>query len=218
MKRILLLEDDEMIASGIVYALTNEGYDVAHFNHVETAREAIKNESFNLGILDMQLPDGTGFEISEALKNKNIPVIFLTVVDDETTILRAFEEGVDDYVIKPFRIRELLARVKRTIAKQDGVSRNLLILGAVSIDRSAGKVFINEEQIILTALEYRLLLIFAKNKGKLLTRNQILEQLWDMDGNYVEDNTLTVYVKRLREKLGDAILIETVRGIGYRVD
>ena len=218
MKRILLLEDDEMIASGIVYALTNEGYDVAHFNHVETAREAIKNQSFNLGILDMQLPDGTGFEISEALKNKNIPVIFLTVVDDETTILRAFEEGVDDYVIKPFRIRELLARVKRTIAKQDGVSRNLLILGAVSIDRSAGKVFINEEQIILTALEYRLLLIFAKNKGKLLTRNQILEQLWDMDGNYVEDNTLTVYVKRLREKLGDAILIETVRGIGYRVD
>lgn len=218
MKKIMLLEDDVMIASGLVYALDNEGYEVVHLSTVKDAITTVKNTKFDLGILDMQLPDGTGFDVCACLKEKNTPVIFLTIVDDESKIVRAFDEGVDDYVVKPFRIRELLARVKRTINKQDGVNQEIIELGKVNINITSGKVFIGEKLLELTALEYRLLLIFAKNKSKLLTRSQILEQIWDIDGNFVEDNTLTVYIKRLREKLGDAVNIETVRGIGYRVD
>ena len=216
-KQILLLEDDVMIASGIEYALANEGYEVKHVGNVTKARESIESEDFVLGLLDMQLPDGNGFEISQLLKEKDIPVIFLTIVDEESKIVKAFEEGADDYIVKPFRIRELIARVKRTIGKREGMNQEIITLGKANIHVSSGKVFVGEEQIELTALEYRLLLIFAKNKAQLLTRTQILEQLWDIDGNFVEDNTLTVYVKRLREKLKDAIQIETVRGIGYRV-
>lgn len=217
-KQILLLEDDVMIASGIEYALANEGYEVKNFGNVANAKESIESEAYVLGLLDMQLPDGNGFQISELLKQKDIPVIFLTIVDDESKIVKAFEEGADDYIVKPFRIRELIARVKRTIGKREGMNQEIITLGKANIHVSSGKVFVGEEQIELTALEYRLLLIFAKNKAQLLTRAQILEQLWDIDGNFVEDNTLTVYVKRLREKLKDAIQIETVRGIGYRVD
>lgn len=218
MKRILLLEDDMMIASGLVYALTNEGYEVVHCKDVSSAIENVKKQRFQLAILDMQLPDGTGFDVSAKLKNTDTPIIFLTVVDEETNIVRAFEEGADDYVVKPFRIRELLARVKRTLQKQGDARQEVITLGQICIHTEAGKVFVGEKQIELTALEYRLLLIFATNQSKLLTRAQILEKIWDMDGNFVEDNTLTVYVKRLREKLGDAIHIETVRGMGYRVD
>jgi len=218
MTKLLLLEDDTMIASGLVYALNNEGYEVMHCKDVQSALEQIKSQSFQLAILDMQLPDGNGFDVSTKLKNTDTPIIFLTIVDDETKIVKAFEEGADDYVVKPFRIRELLARVKRTLQKKTGANQGLLMVGGVAIHTDAGKVYVDERQIELTALEYRLLLIFAMNQSKLLTRAQILEKIWDMDGNFVEDNTLTVYVKRLREKLGEAIHIETVRGMGYRVD
>ena len=218
MTKLLLLEDDTMIASGLVYALNNEGYEVMHCKDVQSALEQIKSQSFQLAILDMQLPDGNGFDVSAKLKNTDTPTIFLTIVDDETKIVKAFEEGADDYVVKPFRIRELLARVKRTLQKKAGANQELLMVGGVAIHTDAGKVYVDERQIELTALEYRLLLIFAMNQSKLLTRAQILEKIWDMDGNFVEDNTLTVYVKRLREKLGEAIHIETVRGMGYRVD
>lgn len=218
MKKIILLEDDIMIASGLVYALNNEGYEVLHVCSIKDALQAVKDTQFDLGILDMQLPDGSGFEVCAKLKRKDTPVIFLTIVDDESEVVRAFDEGVDDYVVKPFRIRELLARVKRRLNEQDGVNREIIALGETSINTTSGKVYIGEKSVELTALEYRLLLIFARNQSKLLTRSQILEQIWDVDGNYVEDNTLTVYVKRLREKLGDAVRIETVRGIGYRVD
>lgn len=142
----------------------------------------------------------------------------MTIVDEEAKIVKAFDEGADDYIVKPFRIRELLARVKRTLQKKVGTSQDVLMVGRVAIHTDAGKIYVEEKQIELTALEYRLLLIFAQNQTKLLTRTQILEKIWDMDGNFVEDNTLTVYIKRLREKLGDAIHIETVRGMGYRVD
>ena len=218
MKKLLLLEDDTMIASGIIYALNNEGYEVVHCQKVQLALEQIKSQSFQLAILDMQLPDGNGFEVSEKLKNTNTPVIFLTIVDDEAEIVKAFEEGADDYVVKPFRIRELLARVKRTLQKKNGAKQEIMVLGRAEIHMDAGKVYADAKQVELTALEYRLLLIFAINRSKLLTRTQILEKIWDMEGSFVEDNTLTVYVKRLREKLGDAICIETVRGMGYRVD
>lgn len=218
MTKLLLLEDDTMIASGLVYALTNEGYEVVHCQDVQSALEHMKTQVFQLAILDMQLPDGVGFDVSAKLKNTDTPIIFLTIVDEEAQIVKAFEEGADDYVVKPFRIRELLARVKRTLQKQAGANQEVLMIGRAAIHTDAGKVYVDEKQVELTALEYRLLLIFAMNKSKLLTRTQILEKIWDMDGNFVEDNTLTVYVKRLREKLGDAIHIETVRGMGYRVD
>ena len=218
MKKLLLLEDDSMIASGIIYALNNEGYEVIHCRDVQSASEQIKIQTFQLAILDMQLPDGNGFDVSAKLKNTETPIIFLTIVDDEEKIVKAFEEGADDYIVKPFRIRELLARVKRTLQKRAGVNQDVIMVGKAAIHIDAGKVYVNEKQVELTALEYRLLLIFAMNQSKLLTRTQILEKIWDMDGNFVEDNTLTVYVKRLREKLGDAVHIETVRGMGYRVD
>jgi DNA-binding response OmpR family regulator len=219
MKRILLVEDDMIIASGLVYALEQEGYTVTHSKGVCEAINAIRNDKFTLAILDMQLQDGTGFDVREKLRNTDTAIIFLTVVDDEGNIIRAFESGADDYITKPFRLRELLARVKRTLNIHGGVEHSsFLTIGNATIDKAAGKVYMGETLLDLTALEYRLLLTFASNKGQMLTRTQILENIWDSTGNYVEDNTLTVYIKRLREKLGDAVNIETVRGVGYRVD
>ena len=220
MSRILLLEDDTMIASGILYALESEGYETNHATRIKDARSLIEHYNFDLAIIDMQLPDGTGFDVSEIFKNNATSVIFLTVVDDENTIVRAFDEGAQDYIVKPFRIRELLARVRRILSAniKNGEKDNIIYMGQAAIHTDEAKVYVNDKSIELTALEYRLLLIFASNKGLLLTRQQILDKIWDADGNFVEDNTLTVYVKRLREKLGEAIHIETVRGMGYRVD
>ncbi|MCG4786701.1 response regulator transcription factor [Roseburia faecis] len=220
MSRILLVEDDTMIASGILYALETEGYETNHATRIKDARSLIEHYNFDLAIIDMQLPDGTGFDVSEIFKNNATSVIFLTVVDDENTIVRAFDEGAQDYIVKPFRIRELLARVRRILSAniKNGEKDNIIYMGHAVIHTDEAKVYVNDKSIELTALEYRLLLIFASNKGILLTRQQILDKIWDADGNFVEDNTLTVYVKRLREKLGEAIHIETVRGMGYRVD
>ena len=220
MSRILLLEDDTMIASGILYALESEGYETNHATRIKDAGSLIEHYNFDLAIIDMQLPDGTGFDVSEIFKNNATSVIFLTVVDDENTIVRAFDEGAQDYIVKPFRIRELLARVRRILSAniKNGEKDNIIYMGHAAIHTDEAKVYVNDKSIELTALEYRLLLIFASNKGILLTRQQILDKIWDADGNFVEDNTLTVYVKRLREKLGEAIHIETVRGMGYRVD
>ena len=220
MSRILLLEDDTMIASGILYALETEGYETNHATGIKDAGSLIGHYNFDLAIIDMQLPDGTGFDVSEIFQNTATSVIFLTVVDDENTIVRAFDEGAQDYIVKPFRIRELLARVRRILSAniKNGEKDNIIYMGHAAIHTDEAKVYVNDKIIELTALEYRLLLIFASNKGLLLTRQQILDKIWDADGNFVEDNTLTVYVKRLREKLGEAIHIETVRGMGYRVD
>lgn len=165
----------------------------------------------------MQLPDGSGKEIGQAAKNRCTPVIYLTVVDDEDRIVESFEEGAADYITKPFRLRELLARIKKALQKEREPS-GMLKLGEAVIDREAGKVYIGDREVTLTALEYRLLLIFAENRSVLLTREQLLERIWDIGGDFVEDNTLTVYVRRLRQKLKDAVEITTVRGIGYRVD
>lgn len=220
MSTVLLIEDDMMIASGITYALEMEGYETCLATTVAKARELIGEKCFDLAILDMQLPDGIGFDVSETLQNSGTSVIFLTVIDDENTIVKAFDDGAQDYIVKPFRIRELLARVRRVLAGRDqqAEKENIICIGQAVINTDEAKVYVNGKVIELTALEYRLLLIFANNKGVLLSRQQILDKIWDVDGNFVEDNTLTVYVKRLREKLGEAISIETVRGMGYRVD
>lgn len=216
---ILLVEDDAAIASGLMYALEKEGYLPFHCKDVKTAFSAVNAKRFDLAILDMQLPDGYGTEVSDRLKNCATPVIFLTIVDDENEIVRSFENGAADYITKPFRLRELLARVKRTLNAADGRERSqTMSLGNAVIDADSGKVYVDGTLIELTALEYRLLFIFAANKSILLTREQILEKIWDSSGHFVEDNTLTVYIKRVREKLGGAVNIQTVRGIGYRAD
>jgi DNA-binding response OmpR family regulator len=213
--KILLVEDDAIIASGLKYALEQEGYDTTLASNVGEAAGAVLDSAFGLAILDMQLPDGTGFDVRTKLPPETA-LIFLTVVDDEGNIVRAFEGGADDYVTKPFRLRELLARVKAVIKRRSGNLTQLETLGDVTIDMSAGQAYIEDTLLDLTALEYRLLLTFASNKGQILSRSQILEQLWDGAGNFIEDNTLTVYIKRLRKKLGGHATIETVRGMGYR--
>ena len=216
--KILLLEDDLMISSGLIYALEKEQYEVVHAKTIEEGKNAIRRDVFDLAILDMQLPDGFGTELQNFLKGTDTDIIFLTVVDDEGNIVKAFEEGATDYITKPFRLRELLARIKRVLLQKTGTANKFLQLSNVKINVEGAKVFINDELIDLTALEYKLLLTFALNKGRIMTREQILDNLWDASGNFVEDNTLTVYIKRLRSKLGNAVDIKTVRGMGYRVD
>lgn len=213
---ILFVEDDAMIASGLCYALEQEGYAVTHCDKISAAEKALKDHIYDLALLDMQLPDGTGFDISGRIKSAGTSVIFLTVVDDEGNIVKAFDDGAEDYITKPFRLRELLARVKAVLGRRSAQVTDKLKLGGITVDVSAGKAFAGDSILELTALEYRLLLVFAANRGQILSRKQILENLWDSAGNFVEDNTLTVYIKRLREKLGGSASIETVRGMGYR--
>ncbi len=216
-KYILFVEDDSAIASGLVYAMEKEGYVVTYCREVDAALERVKEMRFDLALLDMQLPDGSGKEIGQAMRAAGTPVIYLTIVDDEDEIVQSLEAGAADYVTKPFRLQELLARIRKILKEEKG-TRQVLRIGDASIDAKAGKVYVNGIQVALTALEYRLLLIFAENQKILLTREQLLERIWDISGDFVEDNTLTVYVKRLRQKLGEAVHFTTVRGIGYRVD
>mgnify|MGYP002225267668 CR=1 FL=1 len=172
-----------------------------------------------MAILDMQLPDGTGFDVSRALKENSTPIIFLTVVDDESKIVSAFENGAADYVTKPFSAAGITGKSETDLTgSKGGKSHRIFKNRKCGIDPIAGKVYVGSSPVELTALEYRLLLIFANNKGNLLTRTQILDSIWDQGSNFVEDNTLTVYIKRLREKMGSAVTIETVRGLGYRAD
>jgi DNA-binding response OmpR family regulator len=210
---ILLLEDDHIIASGLVYALGGEGYAVTHAATVAEALSALAAQRFDLAILDLGLPDGSGFDVRGPLGDA--AAIFLTVVDDEGNIVKALEGGAEDYITKPFRLRELLARVKVVLRRRMG-GGDTVSLGRIAIHTAEGKAYLDGSALNLTALEYRLLLIFAHHKGRILSRAQILDSLWDSAGNFVEDNTLTVYIKRLREKLCGAAHIETVRGMGYR--
>ena len=214
-ERILLVEDDAIIASGLKYAMEQAGYDVTHAKSLMSARGA--SGAFVLAILDVGLPDGSGFDLVESLKAQGTSILFLTAVDDEGNIIRAFEGGADDYVTKPFRLGELMARVKAALRRRGGMADSQT-LGSVTVNPTEGKAYVGTAPLELTALEYRLLLTFVNNKNQILTRDQILSQIWDSAGIFVEDNTLTVYIKRLRDKLGDAAVIETVRGMGYRAN
>ena len=214
-EKILFVEDDAIIASGLTYALEQAGYAVTCAKDIKSAKLAEAKETFDLAILDVGLPDGSGFDLVEGLMAKGVSLLFLTAVDDEGNIIRAFEGGADDYVTKPFRLGELMARVKAALRRRGGLS-DTLSLGQVTVSPAEGKAYIGGVPLELTALEYRLLLTFVNNKNQVLAREQILSQIWDSAGIFVEDNTLTVYIKRLRDKLGDAANIETVRGMGYR--
>lgn len=220
--RILLVEDDEMIASGLEYALEQEGYVVTHCRDLATAAGVIDTQELALGILDLGLPDGSGFSLCAALRQKEVPFIFLTAVDDEGNTVRGLDMGAEDYVAKPFRLRELLARVNRALRRRSD-STPIIELGPdIQIHTRQARVLRSGQEVALTALEYRLLLVMAEHRGQVLTRSQLLEGIWDVAGSFVEDNTLTVYIRRLREKLGDdgqnPQHIKTVRGMGYRLD
>lgn len=221
---ILFVEDDDAIALGLVYSLEKEGYLITHCKSKQDAIRQLDQHVFDLLLLDIGLPDGNGYDIcSYAKKQQEVPVIFLTAMDDEVNVVMGLDIGGDDYITKPFRIRELLSRIKsvtRRYHKQenDGIYqiRNVLI------NTKIAKVFKQKEEILLTALEYRLLLVFLNHQGQILSRSQILEGIWDVAGNYVNDNTLSVYIKRLREKLeddpSDPCIIVTIRGMGYRME
>lgn len=218
---ILFVEDDAMIASGLIYALQSEGYSVTHCEDKESAVLSLENHSFSLALLDLSLPDGNGFEIFEKIRAfSDIPVIFVTAADDEGNTVKGLELGASDYITKPFRVRELIARIKNVMRHSKDFADINISMGNLKIDTTKAKVYKDDTEIMLTALEYRLLLTFAHNKGQLLTRAQILESLWDVAGNFVNDNTLTVYMKRLREKLEDdpqaPKIFLTVRGLGYK--
>ncbi len=226
--KILLVEDDKTIASGLDYSLQADGYETVICYNAESAKSVIKERltEIDLCLFDLSLPDGSGYELCEIVKNRSDkPVIFLTALDDEVNVVMGLDMGADDYITKPFRIRELISRIKsvfRRYDKQQQTKQKTVIeIENVRINTLEGKVYKNGEEMLLTALEYRLFLIFANHIGQVLTRNQLLERIWDVAGEFVNDNTLTVYIKRLREKLEDnprnPKIIKTVRGLGYKV-
>lgn len=220
MNKILLVEDNQSILLGLSYLLKEEQFE---YRIAKTKIEALRlmdSEQFDLALLDIALPDGNGFELCKYIKSKTeIPVIFLTAKEDEKDVVQGFDIGADDYIIKPFRNRELISRINNVL-RRNNKQNNCLICGDIKIDTNSGKVFKESEEIELTKLEYKILVNLFSNIGRLVTREKILNDIWDIAGNFVEDNTLTVYIKRIREKIGDkdGKIIKTVRGLGYRVE
>lgn len=224
--KILLVEDDQTIALGLDYSLKQEGYETVLCHNGASATEVIQKqcEEIDLCLFDLSLPDGSGYDLCELVKKRrDIPVIFLTAFDDEVNVVMGLDMGADDYITKPFRIRELISRIKSVLRRYHRHTQpmNTIEIEHIQVNTLDGKVYKNGEEILLTALEYRLFLIFANHIGQVLTRTQLLDRIWDVGGDFVNDNTLTVYIKRLREKLEDdpqnPTLIKTVRGIGYKV-
>lgn len=223
MIQILIIEDDRHIGEGLQFLLESEGYCAELAISVSEGREKLEKGKTQLLILDVNLPDGSGFEFFQKIQSKKIPVIFLTALDEEKNIVKGFNLGADEYITKPFRPRELVSRVKNVI-RLTGIEdsrKQELIIGNVSIHLEEKVAYKNGKQLELTALEYKVLLLFFENRGRILTRNQILSHIWDDSGNFVNDNTLTVYIKRLREKIEDnpyePDIIKTVRGMGYKI-
>ena len=219
MKKILLIEDNEAIIMGLKYSLEQENFQVISAKTAKESKEKLDNKSIDIVLLDVSLPDGNGFEICKEIKEKNdIPIIFLTAQDEETSIVLGLDLGADDYIVKPFRTRELISRIKSVLRRYGKKEENNIIqYKDIKIDTISAKVYKNNKEIIFTSLEYRILLMLFTNQNKLITREQLLEKIWDIAGNFVNDNTLTVYIKRIREKLEDDSIIKTVRGLGYRI-
>lgn len=221
---IFLLEDDEAIGIGLTYSLENEGYNVTLAKSVKEAEKIIDEKEFSLYILDLTLPDGSGYDVCKRIKAKgDLPVIFLTAYDDEVNVIMGFELGADDYISKPFRVKELTLRIKSVMRRYSNeTSDGIIKINNLKINTNEAKVYKNNEEIILTAMEYRLLLILLSNRGKVLSRTALLENIWDVAGDFVEDNTLTVYIKRLRDKIEEdpakPEFIKTVRGLGYVIE
>lgn len=222
MIKILVVEDDKGIIENLTAFLSKEGFSVKHADGQKAALELIKQEVFDLVLLDISLADGNGFAVCSAIKSGyKIPVIFLTASGDEYSTVTGFNLGADDYIAKPFRPMELVSRIKN-ILRLTGGAGSVTQLGDVLVDTVRGIATKQGQDLYLSALEYRLLLAFINNRGMVLSRAQLLEMIWDIAGEFVNDNTLTVYIKRLREKIENdpqnPQIIKTVRGLGYRLD
>lgn len=222
MTKILLVEDDKAIVSNLTEFLTKEGFEVKSTSGQSGALALLDNERFDLVLLDISLSDGSGYTVCKAVKaDFHIPVIFLTASGDEYSTVTGFDLGADDYIPKPFRPRELVSRIKN-ILRLTGNVGSVIKLGEVEVDTVKGTASKTGKDLYLSALEYRLLLVFINNRGIVLSRNKLLESIWDIAGEFVNDNTLTVYIKRLREKIEEdpqnPTIIKTVRGLGYKVD
>lgn len=218
---ILLVEDDKSIVENLTEFLSTEGFEVKNASGQSAAMEFLENNSFSLVLLDVSLADGNGFAVCSAVKKMyNLPVIFLTASGDEYSTVTGFDIGADDYIPKPFRPRELVSRIKNVLRRYEKVSGSIDI-GTLHIDTVKAAVEKNGSEVFLSALEYKLLLVFVNNKGTVLSRAKLLEEIWDVAGDFVNDNTLTVYIKRLREKIEDdpqePVIIRTVRGLGYKL-
>ena len=206
--KLLLVEDSPMIIRGLQYTLEQAGYEVVVCMSKRMADDRLARMQFDVAVLDVNLPDGSGFDLCKQLKEEtDIPVIFLTARDEESDVVMGFDLGADDYIS---RIENVLRRTGKT--------KKRITVGEVEVDAESDLVLVKGEPVEFTQLEYKILLMLVQNAGQTLTREQILERIWDMAGNFVEDNTLTVYIKRIREKLGSADVIRTVKGVGYRVE
>ncbi len=218
MVKLLLVEDNNAIIMGLDFLFKEEGYN---FDVARTCNEAdklITKNKYDIVLLDVFLPDGNGFEICKKIKKEfNTPVIFLTAKDEEKDIVYGFDIGADDYVIKPFRNRELISRINNVLRRNNKGKQ--IKYKDITIDVDSGRVYKNEQEVLLTKLEYTILLCLFQNQNILISREKLLNDIWDAAGNFVEDNTLTVYIKRIREKIGDSNgnIIKTIRGMGYRV-
>ena len=225
MKNILMVEDDSTIAFAVKYAVEQEGFNLYIAENLENARKIVNSKEYDLILLDVMLPDGNGYEFLKQLRehDEDTPVIFLTACDEEVNIVMGLDIGGDDYITKPFRVRELISRINailRRKGKSQDSNKKILKFKNISIHTLEARVFKNNEEIFLTSAEYKLLLILIQNKNMVLSRAQILEKLWDVTYDFINDNTLSVYIKRLREKIEDDSskpqYILTVRGLGYK--
>lgn len=221
--KILFVEDDQAIALGLVYSLEKEGYEVIHCVSQKAALGFLEAQVFDLLLLDVSLPDGDGYTICKQAKHlHDVPVIFLTALDDEVNVVMGLDLGGDDYVTKPFRIKELLSRIKSVLRRYQKDALDIVQIQHLEIHIREGKVYRKGSEVFLTALEYRLLMVFVNHQGQVLSRSQLLEGIWDVAGDFVNDNTLSVYIKRLREKLekdaAEPEIIKTIRGRGYRME
>lgn len=221
---ILLVEDDVTLAMGIEYSLKNEGFNVKTVGKIKDAKEKISNSHIDIILLDVNLPDGNGYELCKEVRlDSEVPIIFLTACDEEVNIVMGLDLGADDYIAKPVRVRELVARIN-AVARRKGVlskdkEDNKIIVKDIKVLPLKYEVYKGEEKLQLTSVEYKLLLLLIENSGNVLTRKTLLEKLWDIEGDFIEESTLTVYIKRLREKLKEDKInpyIETVRVIGYK--
>ena len=221
MKRIFLVEDDKTIAKNLILLLRSEGFTVTHAATRGEAIAAIAGDKFDLALVDISLPDGNGFTVCTEIKETQaVPVIFLTASGDEASVVTGLNMGADDYITKPFRPRELIARIG-TALRKSGRSPSAFEISGLHVDTASGVVKKDGSEVFLSALEYRLLLVFINNPKNIITRSRLLDELWDAAGEFVNDNTLTVYIKRLREKIekdpASPQIIHTLRGTGYRL-